>query len=216
MCFLHCSFLFRICHVLAWVLLVDAMLVPLSWGVNAHMITCPNARGTSVLTVISVHWRNIESQVPSRMQGKLDFLVVHILPDEKDVPHDNPLHTICKTTPLQVSLVLYRNPVESYMKKGIMTLTLCRTYEYYQYKISWWLPVICSLLQWQRMSMILVRHRYCWENWRSWENSWEFSQLLWWLLVIFSAQHKKYSYTNKFILQLLHPPWPVVIMVLLP
>ena len=28
------------------------------------------------------------------------------------------------------------------------------------------------------------------------------------------AQHEKYPYTNKFILQPLHPPWPVVVVVL--
>ena len=44
--------------------------------------------------------------------------------------------TFCTTTPLEVSLRLYGTTVECYVKKRHMTLTLRRTYEYYQYIIS--------------------------------------------------------------------------------
>ena len=35
------------------------------------------------------------------------------------------------------SLVLYGNPVEFYVQKGIMSVTLRRTYVVHQYRISW-------------------------------------------------------------------------------
>ena len=58
-------------------------------------------------------------------------------------------------------------------EKRHMTLTLCRTYEYSQFRISWWPLVMHSTLQGARSGMTSVQHCYCQENCRSWENYWK-------------------------------------------
>ena len=66
------------------------------------------------------------------------------------VIYQRPLRTVHKLMPIWVtpsvmSLFLYGNPIECYVKKGIVTLTQCRTYKYCQYKISWWPMVIFAM-----------------------------------------------------------------------